>query len=108
MNIKGLTKQELNEIYDMIMDPNPTYTMNCKEDSFECGWKEAVDVFMLEIESKIREKSNREPVYNFTCPKCRGRMLVKDWRHRYTTNSKEPWCFCSLCRYKTYAEKDYD
>lgn len=55
MNIKGLTKTELNEIYDNLCEPSPLYTINCNEDTFECGWKEAVDMFMLEIEAKMRE-----------------------------------------------------
>lgn len=54
MNINGLTKPELNEIYDNLSEPAPIYMINCHEDTFECGWKEAIDVFMLEIEAKMR------------------------------------------------------
>lgn len=51
-----LSKLELNEIYDILIEPLPVHALNCQEDSFEAGWKEAVDVFMLEIESKLRER----------------------------------------------------
>lgn len=52
--VKGLTKPELNMIYDNLIEPTPAQLQSCKEDIFEAGWKEAVDAFMLEIEDKMR------------------------------------------------------
>ena len=43
--------------------------------------------------------------YDFSCPKCSGRLLVKDWRKPYLTGESEPWCFCSVCRYRMFAKR---
>lgn len=45
-------------------------------------------------------------MYNFTCPQCSSDLMVKDWGYRYTTGTREPWCFCPRCKYKCYAQED--
>ncbi len=43
--------------------------------------------------------------YDFTCPQCSTMLNVKDWREHAVTGTREPWCFCSRCKYKCYAKK---
>lgn len=47
-------------------------------------------------------------MYDFSCPQCGGRMLVKYWTYSVVTNRQEPYCFCTVCRYKTFAKKVLD
>ena len=45
-------------------------------------------------------------MYNFSCCKCgHDRMIVKDWRFSHITSKNEPWCFCPVCRHKTFAKE---